>query len=263
MDVASPNQDRCKLRNYEENRDDDIDGTESDSDTLFDETGEESSENSLETIEEHDLEITDNDGEDNDNTSTDSTTVNMNSDGTNNGADEGDQHRLLTRFQMNNHHLAPYVCNVCKGFVRGAVITICGHLFCWTCLWPLLARLDYPNCPRCLRRLKLHEDIVPFHGEGPHAEATDANEVAQPGNVERPSGVYLSETHPEWFAVNELERLVINVLIESETERNLYDVLLKIPVNHPLIASCIKILNGLQFSLGLIMFILWGLFSLN
>ncbi|EDW83276.2 uncharacterized protein Dwil_GK22411 [Drosophila willistoni] len=229
---------------------------------LVDETEGSSSENSLDTVEEHELEITDNDAEDNeDNDSTDSTTVNMNSDSTNSGTDEGIPH--LTRSQMNNQHLAPYICNVCKGYVRGAVITICGHLFCWTCLWPLLESRAYPNCPRCLRRLNLHEDIVPFHGEGPHAEATDANEVAQPGNVERPSGVYLNEYHPEWFAVNEFERLVLNALIESETERNLYDVLLKIPIYHPLIATCIKFLNGIQISLGLLMFILWGFFSLN
>lgn len=86
--------------------------------------------------------------------------------------------------------MEPYKCNHCKELVRGGVITICGHLFCWVCLWPLLFnKLPHPDCPHCHYALVLHEDIVPFYGEGPNARPEDANVLAEPGAVPRPAGI--------------------------------------------------------------------------
>ncbi|KAI8046491.1 E3 ubiquitin-protein ligase RNF5 isoform X2 [Drosophila gunungcola] len=90
---------------------------------------------------------------------------------------------------IGHRFLVPYECNVCQNLVRGGVITICGHLFCWTCLWPRLSGNGAPQCPHCRHRLILHEDIVPFHGEGPNADSDDNLSLAQPGSVPRPTGV--------------------------------------------------------------------------
>ncbi|KAH8335725.1 hypothetical protein KR074_012040 [Drosophila pseudoananassae] len=97
--------------------------------------------------------------------------------------------------------LAPYICNLCAQYVRGGVITICGHLFCWACLWPKLHNSLHPKCPQCSNPLILHEDIIPFHGEGPHGQSDDDEVVAQPESVSRPSGMYLCE-FPSWFRLN-------------------------------------------------------------
>lgn len=85
------------------------------------------------------------------------------------------------------HKYNTYLCRLCKDHVRGGVITICGHLFCWTCLWPKLCYRSKPRCPRCSRRLILHEDIIPFLSEGPYASPNDGVALAQPWNVPRPT----------------------------------------------------------------------------
>ncbi|XP_034486020.1 uncharacterized protein LOC117790633 [Drosophila innubila] len=103
------------------------------------------------------------------------------------------------------HKYSTFLCNICIDHVRGGVITICGHLYCWTCLWPKLYQHGRPRCPRCLRRLILHEDIISFLSEGPYASPNDGVVLAQPGNVPRPTGMHLQNLqYPSWFLVNML-----------------------------------------------------------
>jgi len=107
------------------------------------------------------------------------------------------------RARRENRRLAPFLCNVCHQYVRGGVVTICGHLFCWACLWPKVGDTNSPMCPRCRHRLVLYEDIMPFHGEGPHADEADNEVLAEPGLVPRPTGMYLCDPKiPNWFVVN-------------------------------------------------------------
>lgn len=111
---------------------------------------------------------------------------------------------MLQRCLDANHLLAAFMCNLCHELVRGGVITICGHLYCWACLWPQLkVQKGEPHCPRCKYELILHEDLIPFLGEGPHdVWAGNVKVVAQPGNVPRPTGMYLADfKYPEWFSV--------------------------------------------------------------
>lgn len=155
-----------------------------------------------------------------------------------------------------NRWLAAYICNLCQELVRGGVITICGHLYCWTCLWPQLkVQLDKPHCPRCKSKLILHEDLIPFLGEGPHDEwANNANAkvVAQPDNVARPVGMYLvNDKYPEWFFVLPTDT------IHPRTERNLYLIESMLQAD-----SCIKVLKWFQYIcvtlLVLVFFLLIG-----
>ncbi|KAM8705185.1 hypothetical protein ACLKA7_009614 [Drosophila subpalustris] len=60
-----------------------------------------------------------------------------------------------------------------------------------------------PRCPRCWRRLILHEDIIPFLSEGPYTCPDNGVVLAQPRNVPRPTGMYLQiYQYPSWFGVN-------------------------------------------------------------
>ncbi|KAL7724652.1 hypothetical protein ACLKA6_008653 [Drosophila palustris] len=99
--------------------------------------------------------------------------------------------------------------------VRGGVITICGHLYCWTCLWPKLYRRSRPRCPRCGRRLILHEDIIPFLSEGPYTCPDNGVVLAQPRNVPRPTGMYLQIYQYPNFNINDIFRLWNRVCIET------------------------------------------------
>ncbi|KAH8243654.1 hypothetical protein KR032_009166 [Drosophila birchii] len=93
--------------------------------------------------------------------------------------------------------MASYHCKHCLGYVRGGVILICGHMFCWSCLWPFVADETSPECPQCQTRLFLHEDIMPFYGEGPNSKPEESDFLADPGAVPRPSGVCFTAPEEE------------------------------------------------------------------
>ncbi|XP_017857438.1 PREDICTED: uncharacterized protein LOC108610103 [Drosophila arizonae] len=164
------------------------------------------------------------------------------------------------RRRRRNHLLAPYFCNVCQDYVRAGVITICGHLFCWTCLWGDLHSRVLSRCPCCMRRLLLHEDIIPFLGEGPNAGADDANIVAQPGDVARPSGLYLEHQHyPIWFAVHNFEEVRFAGL--RVVERNLAVTVQRMHLEYRRSMSWIKYLQWFQLACAAGMLYLWTCIS--
>uniref|UniRef100_A0A6P4FDL7 RING-type E3 ubiquitin transferase n=1 Tax=Drosophila rhopaloa TaxID=1041015 RepID=A0A6P4FDL7_DRORH len=174
--------------------------------------------------------------------------------------------RINARRHRRNRFLLPYVCNECRNLVREGVITICGHLFCWTCLWPRLSDNFYPKCPRCHHRLILHEDIVPFHGEGPNANPNDDNFLAQPGSVPRPTGLYLcDQQYPGWFMVNEPTEVRRGQLALQELtrERDLFSVVSRLPVQHPRVGTQLRFLKGFQLGCAILMCLLWGMVSLT
>lgn len=57
-----------------------------------------------------------------------------------------------------------YVCNICLDIAREAVISICGHLYCWPCLntW-LETRPHRQLCPVCKAAIS-REKVIPLYG---------------------------------------------------------------------------------------------------
>ncbi|XP_023163647.1 uncharacterized protein LOC111594538 [Drosophila hydei] len=178
-----------------------------------------------------------------------------------NPEDEQQMNRQLAtipelRRRQRNHLLSPYFCNVCQDYVRGGVITICGHLFCWTCLWADLHNRVLSRCPCCMRRLLLHEDIIPFLGEGPNAGPDDANIVAQPGDVARPSGLYLEhQQYPIWFAVHNFEEL--HFAGAHVVERNLAMIVQRMYIEYRQSMTWIKYLQWFQLGCAVFIFYFW------
>lgn len=167
------------------------------------------------------------------------------------------------RCRRRNLHLDPYVCNECNQYVRGGVITICGHLFCWTCLWPKLSGTATPRCPCCQRHLLMYEDIMPFHGEGPNARQEDNNVPAQPGSVPRPTGLYLSDTDfPCWFAVNDPVDGCPATFPDIRRQRDLHCAIRLIPMVYPWIGAQISFLKWFQLGCVLLIFLIWSVLSL-
>lgn len=57
-----------------------------------------------------------------------------------------------------------YECNICLDVARDAVISMCGHLFCWPCLHKWLeTRPNMQTCPVCKSAIS-KEKVIPLYG---------------------------------------------------------------------------------------------------
>ncbi|XP_058735474.1 E3 ubiquitin-protein ligase RMA1H1-like [Vicia villosa] len=63
-------------------------------------------------------------------------------------------------------------CNICLDFAHEPVVTLCGHLFCWSCIYKWLyvqsaslAPDEPPQCPVCKHEIS-HTKMVPLYGRG-------------------------------------------------------------------------------------------------
>ncbi|XP_062342580.1 E3 ubiquitin-protein ligase RNF5 [Osmerus eperlanus] len=61
---------------------------------------------------------------------------------------------------------ATFECNICLDTARDAVISLCGHLFCWPCLHQWLeTRPSRQQCPVCKAGIS-REKVIPLYGRG-------------------------------------------------------------------------------------------------
>ena len=59
-----------------------------------------------------------------------------------------------------------FECNICLDVARDAVISMCGHLFCWPCLHQWLeTRPNRKICPVCKAGIS-KEKVIPLYGRG-------------------------------------------------------------------------------------------------
>lgn len=59
-----------------------------------------------------------------------------------------------------------FECNICLDTARDAVISLCGHLFCWPCLHQWLeTRPSQQQCPVCKAGIS-REKVIPLYGRG-------------------------------------------------------------------------------------------------
>ncbi|XP_070841506.1 E3 ubiquitin-protein ligase RNF5 [Chaetodon trifascialis] len=72
------------------------------------------------------------------------------------GSGEGERERERATFE----------CNICLDTARDAVISMCGHLFCWPCLHQWLeTRPSRQQCPVCKAGIS-REKVIPLYGRG-------------------------------------------------------------------------------------------------
>ncbi|KJH50735.1 zinc finger, C3HC4 type [Dictyocaulus viviparus] len=75
-----------------------------------------------------------------------------------------------------------FECNICLDTAKDAVVSMCGHLFCWPCLVQWLdTRPNRQLCPVCKAAIS-KEKVIPLYGRG--GENTDPREKLPP----RPRG---------------------------------------------------------------------------
>ncbi|KAL3509384.1 hypothetical protein ACH5RR_028785 [Cinchona calisaya] len=65
-------------------------------------------------------------------------------------------------------------CNICLDFVQDPVVTFCGHLYCWPCIYKWIhfqstpsetCNHQQPQCPVCKAELS-EETVIPLYGRG-------------------------------------------------------------------------------------------------
>lgn len=66
----------------------------------------------------------------------------------------------------NDSENSMYECNICLDTAKDAVVSYCGHLFCWPCLHQWLeTRPNRPSCPVCKAGIS-KDQVVPIYGRG-------------------------------------------------------------------------------------------------
>ncbi|KAK3884672.1 hypothetical protein Pcinc_011057 [Petrolisthes cinctipes] len=82
-----------------------------------------------------------------------------------------------------------FECNICLDTAKDAVISMCGHLFCWPCLHQWLeTRPNHQTCPVCKAAIS-RDKVIPLYGRG-SGNQQDPRDKLPP----RPSG---QRTEPE------------------------------------------------------------------
>ncbi|KAL0450242.1 UNVERIFIED_CONTAM: E3 ubiquitin-protein ligase [Sesamum latifolium] len=72
-----------------------------------------------------------------------------------------------------------FECNICFDLARDPVITLCGHLYCWPCLYRWLrGHSQAHECPVC-KALIQEEKVIPLYGRG--KAPTDPRSKPVPG----------------------------------------------------------------------------------
>lgn len=80
-----------------------------------------------------------------------------------------------------------FECNICLDMAQEPVVTSCGHLFCWPCLYQWLhVHSEHKECPVCKGEVT-ESNITPIYGRG-SSEASDGKKPAEAGesNVKIP-----------------------------------------------------------------------------
>lgn len=61
---------------------------------------------------------------------------------------------------------AAFECNVCLELATDPVVTLCGHLYCWPCLYRWMQVQSYSRqCPVCKAGVEI-DKVVPIYGRG-------------------------------------------------------------------------------------------------
>jgi E3 ubiquitin-protein ligase RNF5 len=90
--------------------------------------------------------------------------------------DDGTEHGKST---------AMFECNICFEMADEPVVTSCGHLFCWPCLYQWLhVHSSHKECPVCKGEVT-EGNITPIYGRGNSGSAME-KKVAEDGNTSGP-----------------------------------------------------------------------------
>ncbi|KAG9416473.1 hypothetical protein AC1031_000872 [Aphanomyces cochlioides] len=96
------------------------------------------------------------------------------------------QHESSTAATAEEDRSHGFDCNICLDHVKEPVVTLCGHLYCWPCLYRWI--LNHNQCPVCKAGVT-QENIIPVYGRG--SKSVDPRKQEPPlgdGVPDRPRG---------------------------------------------------------------------------
>jgi len=77
-----------------------------------------------------------------------------------------------------------FECNVCLEDVREPIVTQCGHLYCWPCLYRWL-NTGHNSCPMCKAGIS-EENVIPLFIRGSQQDPRTKKDVPNRPNAHRP-----------------------------------------------------------------------------
>lgn len=70
-----------------------------------------------------------------------------------------------------------YVCNICLDIAKEAVVSLCGHLYCWGCLLTWLETRPHRQlCPVCKAAIS-REKVIPLYGRNSEKQQDPRNKT--------------------------------------------------------------------------------------
>ncbi|EPS68366.1 zinc finger family protein, partial [Genlisea aurea] len=81
-----------------------------------------------------------------------------------------------------------FECNICFELAQDPIVTLCGHLFCWPCLYKWLHLHSRSHeCPVC-KALIEEDKLVPLYGRGKNSADPRSKSVPGVEIPHRPAG---------------------------------------------------------------------------
>lgn len=106
------------------------------------------------------------------------------------GADVSDNEPKNDASSVKESTDTTFECNVCFDTPKDPVVTPCGHLYCWSCLYRWIRlHADSPQCPVCKAGVD-KRSVIPIYGRG-RLESEDPRQLPLPDDEDvppRPSG---------------------------------------------------------------------------
>ncbi|XP_044512238.1 E3 ubiquitin-protein ligase RMA3-like isoform X2 [Mangifera indica] len=83
--------------------------------------------------------------------------------------------------EVSDNESSGYDCNICLDSAHDPIVTLCGHLFCWACIYKWFHiqtsanEADKPqqNCPVCKANISL-TSLVPLYGRGTSSSESES-----------------------------------------------------------------------------------------
>ncbi|KAJ0795545.1 putative Zinc finger, RING-type [Helianthus annuus] len=88
----------------------------------------------------------------------------------------------------NSSDAGDFECNICFDLAQDPIVTLCGHLFCWPCLYKWLhLHSQSQECPVCKAQIE-EEKLVPLYGRGKDSTTRRSRPVPDDEIPHRPTG---------------------------------------------------------------------------
>jgi len=94
----------------------------------------------------------------------------------------------LTEESKSDPNINQYECNICLEVASEPVITPCGHLYCWPCIYSWLASdQEFLSCPVCKNGISI-KSLIPLYTKEEDQNNENGNTIV-PEKKGRPVGV--------------------------------------------------------------------------